>query len=200
MVDAIYATDWDVQNDGALQEFFRSIQSIFAHVPQRFHNFTTKKGLVRYISDTINHLCVRHEVYGTTGVSGALDPRLNCSQTPRDGGPPAVDEWRSLAFVALATAYVEFVHLLQDASNGGANNDRKLEDIFDDATPVGGRHELTKVLIDNMKQAFRELQTGLRQLHDEWYIDIKQSDPSEACENYMYFRPLPADISTGPGY
>jgi hypothetical protein len=200
MVEAIYNGPGNDIDDGALQEFFRSIQKIFANIPARFHNLTNKQGLKRFISDTINHLCIRHEVYGTTGVSGALDPRLNGTQLPKDGGSQGVDEWRSLAFVALATAYVDFVHLLQDPDNVHPNRERNLQDVFDDATPVVGGDEGTKVLIASMKHAFDEMQRELRELQTAWYSELGRNKPEEGCYNYMYFRPMPVDISTGPGY
>jgi hypothetical protein len=129
------------------------------------------------------------------------------TQVPKDGGPTGVDEWRSLAFVTLATAYVEFVPLLQDPDNTFADKKRDLESVFDDATPVkvqGGLREkdpdeTAAKLQSQMKDAFQVMQVDLRSLNNEWEY-TGTSKIAEADLNYQYFRPLPKDLTTGPGY
>jgi hypothetical protein len=76
LVEAIYRNDAHVQNDATLQEFYESLSTLFDTVPGRYENFQSKAGIKRFLSDTINHMTVGHEFYGTTGVSGAADPRV----------------------------------------------------------------------------------------------------------------------------
>lgn len=76
MVDAIYYSDQHVKDDDALQEFFATILTLFNTVPDRYEAFQSKAGVSRFLSDTINHLVIGHQFYGTTGVSGATDPRI----------------------------------------------------------------------------------------------------------------------------
>jgi hypothetical protein len=129
------------------------------------------------------------------------------TQVPKDGGPTGVDEWRSLAFVILGTAYVPFVPLLQDPDNAFTNNERDLEAVFDDATPVkveGGPRDqnpdgTAAELQNRMKHAFQVMQVELRALNDQWEY-TGTGNIAEADLNYQYFRPLPKNLTTGPGY
>jgi hypothetical protein len=75
-VDAIYKTDKHVEEDVQLQEFYASLKLLFATIPERYTDFQTKAGVSRFLSDTINHLVVGHQFYGTTCVNGASDPRM----------------------------------------------------------------------------------------------------------------------------
>ena len=70
-----------------------------------------RKSAIVFAADTIHHATVRHQVYGTTGIKAALDPRISKTQVPKDGGTTAVEEWRSLAYVALATGKARFTLL-----------------------------------------------------------------------------------------
>jgi hypothetical protein len=129
------------------------------------------------------------------------------TQVPKDGGPTGVDEWRSLAYVILATAYVPFVPLLQDPDNAFTNKKRDLEAVFDDATPIkeeGGPRDknpdaTAAELQKRMKDAFQVMQVELRALNDQWEY-TGTGKIAEADLNYQYFRPLPKDLTTGPGY
>jgi hypothetical protein len=76
LVDAIYEDDQHVENDVELQDFYKCLNTLFETVPDRYNAFRSKAGIKRFLSDTINHLVVGHEFYGTTGVSGAADPRV----------------------------------------------------------------------------------------------------------------------------
>jgi hypothetical protein len=76
LVDAIYEDDEHVENDDELQDFYVSLNTLFETIPDRYNAFKSKAGIKRFLSDTINHLVVGHEFYGTTGVSGATDPRV----------------------------------------------------------------------------------------------------------------------------
>jgi hypothetical protein len=75
-------------------------------MPDRCDEFKTVKGVTRFMAHTTQHLVVRHQFYGTTAVAASMDPRLGSTEVPVDGGTMPVDEWRCLAFVALATAYM----------------------------------------------------------------------------------------------
>ena len=146
-----------------------------------------------------------------------MDPRLGSTQTCKDGGPPAVDEWRSLAYVALATAYANFVHLVydpEDYPDVNPNASDPLLNVFEDATPVpliAGEPPLTKRrLISTMREAWDTMQTKLKDLQVQWTSANRSTSNDTDREpdrniyredvNYMYFRPLPYDIHTGPGY
>jgi len=211
MATSIYGTDdANVQNDAALQGFYKSLERVFNKMPERYHQFQTIQGVARFMADTTHHLVVRHQFYGTTAVAAAMDPRVGSTQVPKDGGPPAVDEWRSLAYIGLATAYANFVHLIEDPDeNPDSLQQRPLQDIFEDATPVRDG-ESTKGLVHNMKAAWNRMQHDLIAMNDEWIetdvhhkygIERRVSPTNWKTDvNYMYCRPLPQDLHTGPGY
>jgi hypothetical protein len=175
LIDIIYKDDAAVLEDRFMQDFHQELSVVLTRpLPPRYAKFTTKAGVSRFASDTIHHLVVRHQVYGTTGVPG-LDPRIATTQVPRDGGTSGVDEWRALAGVALATAHSRFVLLLGDF----------------------------KYLLDNvdsdykarMRDVFDRLQEDLQVLDAEWTT----TDESKT-HNRNYFRAVPSDMHTGPGY
>jgi hypothetical protein len=207
LVDAMYASDLDVENDPALQSFINSIDKqqggIFGSLPSR-HDFKIKAGISRFLSDTMYHLTVRHEVYGTTSTIGALDPRVGMTMVPRDGGPHGLDEWRSTTYVAMVTAYPAFIHLLQDPANVHPQAKRRLDAVFDDATPIPAemKHspKAKKKLVVNMRKAWDIMQHDLRALHEKWSKDNVGGKRAEGDDNFKYFRPLPAELHTGPGY
>jgi hypothetical protein len=97
--------------------------------------------------------------------------------------------------------------LLQDPENAIANKKRDLESVFDDATPVKVQgafrdkdpDETAAKLQSQMKDAFQVMQVDLRALNDEWEY-TGTGKIAEADLNYQYFRPLPKDLTTGPGY
>ena len=218
ILTAVYqGSDENVKNDQALQKYYQALVGIFHELPARYEKFQTLKGLVTFAADSINHLVIRHQFYGTTAIASAMDPRLGSTQTCKDGGPPAVDEWRSLAYVALATAYANFVHLLHeptDYPNADPNAPPPLLNVFDDATPVplvsaGGDKALSQPkLVNTMKEAWESMQTKLSNLQTKWTDGGSLNDTDLEPDqynyrqdvNYMYFRPLPRDIHTGPGY
>lgn len=213
MTSAIYGKDdANVKEDAALQNFYKALECVFNELPVRYDGFQSIKGVTRFLADTLQHLVVRHQFYGTTAVGPALDPRISFTQVPVDGGTAPIDEWRSLAYVGLATAYANFVHLIHDrAENPESLQDRPLQDIFDDATPIAGGRNNTKTreLIKKMKGSWAELQNDLVALNTKWIgqptvhgeIDRTVSPVNWKTDlNYMYCRPLPQDLHTGPGY
>ena len=198
IVKAVYANeDKNVKEDLALQDYYNALTQLFHKMPARYDEFQTINGVTKFVADTINHLVIRHQLYGTTAVASVMDPRLGSTQTPKDGGPPAVDEWRSLAYVALATAYANFVHLLDDSE--------QLSSVFDDAVPVL-LNQRKQDLVRDMKKAWGEMQKSLHKKQKEWVkrgdTDTATADPNNYRKdvNYMYFRPTPKDCHTGPGY
>jgi hypothetical protein len=175
LVDIIYEDDAAVVGDRYMQDLFQELSVVLTKpLPPRYAKLQTKAGVSRFISDTAHHLVVRHQVYGTTGVPG-LDPRIASTQVPRDGGTSGVDEWRSLAGVALATAHARFVLLLGDFKY-------LLDDV--DAKYRGG-----------MRDVYDRLQEDLRVLDAEWTSTDENKD-----FNRNYFRAVPSDMHTGPGY
>ena len=211
IVKAIYGDNEDeagklICNDEALQGFYKSLECVMNKMPERYEEFKTPKGLTTFLADTTQHLVIRHQYYGTTAVGSAMDPRNGSTQIPKDGGTQAVDEWRSLAFVALATAYANFVHLIDDGQSYTASmNYAPLQTIFDDATPV--RHGTNQYeLGEHMKKAWELMQKDLKNLEVDWtgrpYGD--SSDGTKPIwlkdENHMFGRPLPSSLHTGPEY
>lgn len=175
LIDAIWESDAEVVADQYVQDFYQELTVVLTRpLPERYAKLTTKAGVARFALDTIHHLVVRHQVYGTTGVPG-LDPRIATTQVPRDGGTSGVDEWRSLASVALATAHARFVLLLNDFKYLLDGVDAKYR--------------------DRMRDAFDKLQEDLQVLDAEWTT----SDEQKAF-NKSYFRAVPSDMHTGPGY
>ena len=175
LIDIIYPDDASVRADQAMRAFHRELEHLRVNgLPARYAKLATKAGVSRFASDTIHHLVVRHQVYGTTSAPG-LDPRIASTVVPRDGGPAGVDEWRSLAFVALATAHARFVMLLDDFKYLLEGVDSKY------AEP--------------MRVVFDRLQADLRELDAEW----TGSDEARA-HNRAYFLAVPSDLRTGPGY
>lgn len=215
MTSAIYGkNDTNVKNDAALQEFYGALECVFNKLPSRYESFQTIKGVTCFLADSSQHLVVRHQFYGTTAVGPALDPRISLTQVPIDGGTSPIDEWRSLAYVSLATAYANFVHIV-DGSSSTENTkpltkQRSLQDIFKDATPVnGGGHSCTKELVAKMKGSWAKLQDDLVSLNTKWIGQHAIHDKIDRTVgtrnwkkdlNYMYCRPLPQDLHSGPGY
>lgn len=176
LIDIIYADDEAVRADECLQEFHNDLCSVLQNpLPERYAKFATKSGVARYAADTIHHLIIRHQVYGTTSVKAALDPRISKTQVPRDTGTTPVDEWRSLVNVALATARERFTLLMRDYKYLLEDVDAKYR------KPMG--------------QVFDQLQADLRSLEDEW-----TRTAADRQFNYDYFRPLPSALHTGAGY
>lgn len=180
LIDIIYADDHAVRADTYLQDLYRGLNEVMLRgLPARYAGFQSKAGVSRWASDTIHHLVIRHQVYGTTGVKAAMDPRISTTQVPKDGGTPGVDEWRSLICVALATARSRFTLL------------------------VGKHGQDFTYLLDGvdehckrpMAKVFEQLQKDLLALDREWAADAIEKE-----YNYNYFRALPSDLHTGPGY
>jgi hypothetical protein len=175
LVDIIYKDDAAVLDDRYMQDFFQELSLVLNKpLPPRYAKLQSKAGVSRFISDTVHHLVVRHQVYGTTGVPG-LDPRIATTQVPRDGGTAGVDEWRSLASVALATAHARFVLLLGD-----------FKYLLDD---VDGKYR------ERMRDVYDRLQEDLRVLDAKWTSTDEEKD-----FNRNYFRAVPSEMHTGPGY
>lgn len=180
LIDIIYENDKAVQADTYLQDLHRGLgEVIINELPKRYDNFQSKAGVSRWASDTIHHLVVRHQVYGTTAVKAATDPRINSTQVPKDGGTPAVDEWRSLVCVALVTARARFTLLVGDEGQ-------------DFTFLLDGLDERYK---RPMATVFDQLQEDLKALNEKWTADTIERE-----YNYNYFRAVPSDLHTGPGY
>jgi len=176
LMDIIYKDDAAVQVDKYMQDFHAGLLQVMVKgLPARYEDFKTKAGVARFASDTIHHAVVRHQVYGTTGIRAALDPRISKVQVPRDGGTYAVNEWRSLALVALATGKARFTLLLGDFTY-----------LLDG---VDAQYK------DSMHSVFDQLQEDLRILEAEW-----NTTEEEKQHNYDYFRAVPSVLHTGPGY
>ncbi len=176
LIDIIYPNDEAVRNDRYLQDFHQALLTVLVNgLPERYHGFQTKEGVARFASDTIHHTVVRHQVYGTTGVKAALDPRIGSPQIPKDLGTPAVDEWRSLAYVALATGRARFTLLMNDFT-----------------------YLLKGIDLDyerQMKPVFDQLQADLKALEEKWNTTSEDKE-----YNYNFFRTVPSKLHTGPGY
>lgn len=180
LVDIIYATDDDVRADRYVADFHRGLTEVFLRgLPARYDAFQTKGGLARFAADTIHHCTVRHQVYGTTGIKAALDPRISKTQVPKDGGTTGVEEWRSLAYVALATGKARFTLLTGEKGQDFTNLLRGIPE------PKRAR----------MAEVFGRLQADLRELDVAW-----TSGPDAKTFNYDYLRALPSELHTGPGY
>ena len=174
LMDAAYVDDASVQADAHVQLFFANLSKSFQQpLPARYRRFETKAGLARFIADTMHHLIIRHEVYGTTGVRLALDPRINKVQVPKDGRTYAIDEWRALACVAMATSRVRYVLLSVNFTN-----------VFEDLDYRSMYHAYVAAH-DQMKDELRRLE--------------KEFDPQDD-RNYQISRLLPSDLEIGAGY
>jgi hypothetical protein len=174
IVAAAYESDQAVADDECVQVLFANLSTTFVQeLPSRYHHFQDKAGLARFISDTMHHLIIRHEVYGTSGVRLALDPRINKVQVPKDGGTTAIDEWRSLACIAMATSRVRYTKLSTDFSN-----------VFDDIDDEAVR--------DKFKQAHSTLKQKLD--------DLEKTFTEDGVDNYQTLRLLPSDLDIGAGY
>ena len=180
LMDIIYEDDAAVQNDSYLQDVHRGLLQVMLNgLPDRYDRFQTKSGVSRWASDTIHHLVVRHQVYGTTGVRASMDPRIGSSQIPTDRGTPAVDEWRSFLGVGLATACSRFTLLVGE---DGETFTYLLEGVSEDYR-------------SSMAVVFEQLQEDLLELDRGWTADAIQKE-----YNYNYFRTAPSALRTGPGY
>lgn len=180
LIDIIYCDDEAVKGDRYLQDFYRGLQQVMLQgLPARYAAFQTKEGVARFVIDTIHHCVIRHQVYGTTGIKAALDPRISATQVPRDTGTPGIDEWRSLAFVALATGEARFTLL---TGIKGQDFTYLLDGISEEYQQP-------------MASAFHQLQTNLQALDELW-----TAGEVEKGFNENYFRAVPSDLHTGPGY
>lgn len=180
IINLVYHEDSDVVNDKYIQDMLRGMKQVFFKgLPERYDDLKTKKGLSRWASDTMHHLIIRHQVYGTTGINAAIDPRIGSTQVPKDRGTQGVDEWRSLMGVALATACSRFTLLFGE-------NDEKFIYLLEGLAPKYQK---------GMTPIFEQLHTDLENLNEKW---TKTSTDLEF--NYNYFRAIPSDLRTGPGY
>ncbi|MEZ6091840.1 MAG: hypothetical protein R3C05_28315 [Pirellulaceae bacterium] len=174
LVEAAYRDDAEVAADDCVQVLYANLVAMFRQpLPTRFAELKTRSGLARFIADMMHHLIIRHEVYGTSGVRLALDPRINKVQVPRDGGAYGVDEWRSLACVAMATSRVRYTKLMTDFTN-------TFEDLRD--------ADVRRQFID----AHNQMKSQLEALESEFR--------SDGVENYDTLRLLPSDLDIGAGY
>lgn len=180
IIFGVYGSDDEVRDDKYIQDMLRGMKEVFFKgLPDRYDDLKTRAGLSRWASDTIHHLVVRHQVYGTSGVRAAMDPRISTTQVPKDRGTPGVDEWRSLIGVALATACSRFTLLY-------GKNEEKFVYLLKGLKPE---------YIEVMRPRFEELHDDLEKLDKKW---TKNSADLEY--NYNYFRAIPSDLRTGPGY
>ena len=174
IVNAAYVNDREVAEDECVQTLFGNLSEMFHRpLPKRYARLETKSGLARFIADTIHHLIIRHEVYGTSAVRLSLDPRINKVQVPKDGGTYAIDEWRSLACVAMATSRVRYTKLLINFAN-------VFSDIEDEELQLAFRLAHTR------------MKSQLQHLEDEFAAD--------GVDNYQTLRLLPSDLDIGAGY
>jgi hypothetical protein len=174
IVNGAFESDEKVADDRCIQTLFANLSDLFLQpLPKRYAQLATKSGLARFIADTMHHLIIRHEIYGTSGVRLSLDPRINKVQVPKDGGPPAIDEWRSLACVAMATSRVRYTKLLINFSN-----------VFSDIEDEDIRLKLRK--------AHTQLKSQLQRLEEKFN--------SDGVDNYQTLRLVPADLDIGAGY
>jgi hypothetical protein len=174
LVDAAYASDAQLAKDPCVQTLHGNLSSLFrVALPERYGRLQTKAGLSRFIADLMHHLIIRHEVYGTSGVRLALDPRINKVQVPKDGGPPAIDEWRSLACVAMATSRVRYTLLVPDFSN---------------------------VFADLRDPAVREQYQAAHERMQAQLAELEQRYLSDGVDNYETLRLLPSELDIGAGY
>jgi hypothetical protein len=174
IVNAAYGNDAKVATDECIQTLYANLSEMFHQpLPKRYARLETRSGLARFIADTMHHLIIRHEVYGTSGVRLSLDPRINKVQVPKDGGPYAVDEWRSLACVAMATSRVRYTKLMIN-----------FENVFSDIED------------EDLRQQFRlahtQMKSRLQGLEDKF--------TSDGVDNYQTLRLLPSDLDIGAGY
>ncbi|QDV81761.1 DUF3488 domain-containing protein [Planctomycetes bacterium TBK1r] len=174
LVDAAYASDGAVAADECVQMLYANLSATFREpMPARFGELRTRQGLARFIADMMHHLIIRHEVYGTSGVRLALDPRINKVQVPKDGGPYGLDDWRSLACVAMATSRVRYTLLKTDYKN-----------VFDDLQDPGVNQKY-RAAHDRMKGKLDELENIFK---------------SDGVNNYDTLRLLPSELDIGAGY
>lgn len=183
IIDIVYKDDAAIQKDKYVQDVYRGLNEVMLNgLPERYDAFQTKAGVARWAADTIYHLVVRHQVYGTTGINAAMDPRISSTQVPKDRGTQGVDEWRSLIGIGLATACSRFTLLLDEERNHSNAFVYLLE----------GVDEAYK---DKMAKVFIRLQEDLWALDDKWTANDKEKQ-----YNYDFFRATPSDLRTGPGY
>lgn len=174
IVDATYKNNREVADDECVHVLLGNLNAMFHRpLPERYADLKTRSGLARFIADTMHHLIIRHEVYGTSGVRLSLDPRINKVQVPRDGGTYAIDEWRSLACVAMATSRVRYTKLM-------INFENVFSDIEDEA----------------IRQEFRRAHTEMKRQLQE----LEEKYTSDGVDNYQTLRLLPSDLDIGAGY
>ena len=201
-IGAMYDSDEDVKADTELAGFWKELCGLYAAISDRYDKLQTKDGLALFVSDLVFHLTVRHELYGTCAMAGAFDSRIMTPYVPEDGGNIALDEWRSFVYIGLVTAYPPFVNLVQDDTQNDCNNNinhnsnaskqRRLECVFEDATPVGGKGNQMK-LAETLRNGFLGLTDNLCRLQREW-------DSRDPSGEWKLLVPQPKALHSGPGY
>jgi len=189
LINTIYESDEAVEKDEAIADMYKGMNEVFLNgLPKRYGELKTKAELSRWASDTIHHLIIRHQVYGTTGINAAMDPRISSTQVPTDGGTPGINEWRSLMSVGLATACARFTLLLGgDDSEFKKGQDPKFLYLL---------KGVDEKYVPGMTKAFNDLHDDLNALDKEW----TNAETDGNWYNVNYFRAKPSDLRTGPGY
>lgn len=194
LIHTIYKSDEEVEQDEAIADMYKGMNEVFLNgLPKRYGELKTRAELSRWASDTIHHLIIRHQVYGTTGINAAMDPRISSTQVPTDGGTPGINEWRSLMSVGLATACARFTLLLGKGEEVDEQNkntkDRK------DARFLYLLKGVDEEYVPGMTKAFNDLHDDLNALDKAW-----TKGSGKDIYNIDYFRAKPSDLRTGPGY
>jgi len=203
IVNLIWPDQSDLAADNQMKEFYKELNRLYTlrpgsektPLPERYAQLATKKGVARFITDTIFMVTVMHEVFGTMVPSYATNSNILPSQlavrletikskaaTPLPDRhepriqPAALEDYTSLILVTAATSRVRFTRLL----------DQSHTIPFENTAPV---------VRTGLGSAFYELQQNLRRLEVRWTASAE-----EDYINNEYHRVLPSSIEIAAGY
>lgn len=141
IVDAVYKIDDDVAKDPAIKRLHDELRYALSEtnkkrkypdqqeprttltgaptdssqvLPERFGTLSTKSTLARFIADSIFCVSIRHEIYGKIITRYGFDYALIQTQVATDYGPPAIEDYMSLLYVALATSRPKYIPFMYD--------------------------------------------------------------------------------------
>lgn len=115
MVQATYqnSTDQDaaVKADPLIRRLEKELKTALPNkkLPKRYGGLDTVDTLSRFMADTIFCVCIRHHIYGVNSSHYSDDWNSVPNQVPADFGVPAVEDYMSQLYVALATTRPSYI-------------------------------------------------------------------------------------------
>jgi hypothetical protein len=194
IVNAVYADDTALRKDAQLKRFADElrvamggvvVQGAAAAVPVQLparHQLDSRKSLARFIADAIFCITIRHEIYGRISTRYGDDYTIIQGQVPEDFGNPAVEDYHSLVYIALATSRPNYIKL----------KGTTLDEYVDFLDPL---RKSSTDLHAKCVCAYQDVQRELLAIQETFTATAEQ-----VRINTDYCRPLPEDLCIGAAY